>query len=190
MTASVEYKDGTSPNFDIGVSITLAKEGGFVCHPKDPGGATNMGITIKTARLYRVDENGDGVTDVIDIKTLSRGTAKAIYYHGYWLCVKGDDLPPRLAFYAFDSAVNCGEGNGRRFLQQALGVKVDGAIGPKTLAAARACDTRVVLEAMVQARLDYYRRIIAANPDLATFRDGWMNRARDVQTLTLRNFPV
>ena len=122
MTASVEYKDGTSPNFDTGVSITLAKEGGFVCHPKDPGGATNMGITIKTARLYRVDENGDGVTDVIDIKTLSRGTAKAIYYHGYWLRVKGDDLPPRLAFYAFDSAVNCGEGNGRRFLQQALGV--------------------------------------------------------------------
>ena len=63
MTASVEYKDGTSPNFDIGVSITLAKEGGFVCHPKDPGGATNMGITIKTARLYRVDENGDGVEE-------------------------------------------------------------------------------------------------------------------------------
>lgn len=74
----------------------------------------------------------------LDIARLTIDDAKAIYEARYWQPIRGDDLPPGLALLCFDSAVNNGVGAATRWLQSAAGVTIDGAIGPKTIAAAQA----------------------------------------------------
>src|SRR5690606_5273554 len=66
----------------------LASEGGYVDHPDDPGGATNMGITIGRLSAWR----GRKVTKQ-EVKNLTRGEALEIYKACYWDVVRGDDLP-------------------------------------------------------------------------------------------------
>lgn len=85
------------------LSETLAHEGGYVDHPKDPGGATNMGITQAALSDWR-----DRPVSRFEVRTLTRVEADAIYRARYWNAVRGDDLPPGLDLVAFDGAVNSG----------------------------------------------------------------------------------
>ena len=75
-------------NFPQAIAYVLASEGGFVNNPADPGGATNLGITIATLRAYR----GRAVS-VDDVRKLGKDEAGAIYRAHYWDAVKADQLP-------------------------------------------------------------------------------------------------
>jgi lysozyme family protein len=75
-------------NFNRAVEAVLKHEGGFVDHPKDPGGATNKGITIANFRRY-VKPNGT----VADLKKLTTDQAKTVYRRMYWDAVHGSELP-------------------------------------------------------------------------------------------------
>ena len=119
--------------FDAAMTLIFKHEGGFVDDPHDPGGATNMGISN---RAHPVDRDHDGDVDAQDARQLTIAEAKSIYRSQYWDACKCGLLPPALALCVFDAAVNQGAGYARKKLQEALGVKVDGAIGPVTLAAA------------------------------------------------------
>ena len=145
------------------VERVLKHEGGYVNNPRDPGGETNYGITVAVARAH-------GYTG--RMRDLPRITAINIYRKDYWLAVRGDDLPPAVAWQVFDSAVNHGVGRACRWLQQVVNVAQDGQIGPKTLAAVnRMSDARLTLEYNA-IRLQFYT-------DLGTFKDfgkGWSRR--------------
>lgn len=92
----------------------------------DTGGTTRWGIS---QNAYP-DE---------DIANLSRDRAEFLYRRDYWNAVDAARLPAPLALLVFDAAVNQGPGNAARFLQECLGsVRVDGAIGPRTVGAVRA----------------------------------------------------
>ena len=142
------------------IANVLDHEGGYVNHPSDPGGETNFGIS---KRAY----------PHLDIRNLTQGDAIAIYRRDYWNPINGDHLPPAVAIYLMDTAVNIGVSRAIRMLQRVVGVAEDGIIGVKTIDAVRA--TPNALQLLDAARLAYYRRL----PTFATFGRGWTRRAAE-----------
>lgn len=146
----------------------LASEGGYVDHPKDPGGATNMGITHRTLAAWR----GRPVTKQ-DVRNLTRDEALRIYKAQYWDTVKGDQLPAGLDYAVFDYAVNSGPARAARDLQRVLGVAVDGVIGVQTLAAINAHPRPIrLIEDLCERRLNFVKGLST----WSTFGRGWQRR--------------
>ena len=159
-------------NFEACLAHVLQSEGGYVDHPSDPGGATNMGITIATLRTWR----GRSVTKA-DVKALTRAEAASQYKKNYWDAVRGDDLPRGLDLVAFDAAVNSGVSRGAKWLQSALGVPADGKVGLKTIAAANAAHKDAVIDRACDLRLGFLRQL----GTWKTFGKGWTRRVESVR---------
>ena len=150
-------------NFDQAFHQLLGHEGSFVDHPADPGGATMWGITERVARANGYKGH---------MRDFPVSLAKQIYRASYWDAVQADQLPAPVRYSVFDAAVNSGVSQSVKWLQRALGVSDDGAIGPKTLAAAQAVDGQALKAKMLGARLQFMT-------DLATwpsFGRGWARR--------------
>lgn len=162
-------------NFQRCLAITLAHEGGWADHPRDPGGATMKGITLATYRQYR-----PGATKA-HLRAITDAEVQTIYRRGYWDAVRGDDLPAGLDLVAFDAAVNSGPSRGAKWLQTALGVTADGKIGPKTLAAAGRADPAWVIRMASDLRLHF----LLGLSTWPTFGKGWQRRIDDVQARAL-----
>ena len=171
----------------------VAREGGFVNDPDDPGGATKHGVTLGTMKRLGIDLDGDGDTDVADVRRLTPAQARAIYVEHYFRCPRIADLPPALHATVFDMYVNAGA-NAVRILQDLLTgmgfpATADGAIGPKTVAAARAAAEAApdhIADAYGIARRTYYYRLADRRPasrKYACRRDGgkggWIVRAEE-----------
>ena len=163
-------------NFDRSLAAVLKHEGGFVDHPLDPGGATNLGITHRTLAAWRKRP----VTKQ-DVMNLTKSEAGAIYETQYWDAVRGDDLPAGLDYAMFDYAVNSGAGRAIRELQAVLGVERDGQIGLRTLAAIQAMPPADLIVALMDRRLTFLKRLRTWN----TFGRGWGRRVEDVRRLAL-----
>jgi lysozyme family protein len=159
-------------NFEAALKAILHHEGGFVNHPKDPGGMTNLGVTKKVWEEW--------VGHEVDEKTMRGLTPKIVgpmYKVKYWDKIKGDDLPSGVDYVVFDAAVNSGPGRAAKWLQACVGVEPDGGIGPKTLAAVNAFDASQLVE-------DYAKRRLSFLMDLQTwdtFGKGWGRRVAEVQ---------
>jgi len=159
--------------FDTCVAFTLREEGGYVDNPADPGGATNMGITLATLRQY-TDDSQLGATQVRDMPVR---TARAIYQALYWNPVRADALPRGVDLSVFDMGVNAGTWRSARLLQHALGFtgdEVDGCIGPETLGAAAKSDPRALVDNLADRQAAFYRSLA----EFPIFGDGWLNRCR------------
>lgn len=145
--------------FEYCVDKVLAREGGLVNDPNDPGGLTKFGIS---QRQY----------PTLDIASLTREDAVAIYFRDYWQPSRAASLPPPLDLYLFDGAVNQGIGPSVRRLQLAVGAVQDGVIGPHTL---YAIDQLGVVEAgalfMATRAMAY-----ASLPTFQRFGRGWLKR--------------
>tara|TARA_R110000772_G_scaffold31767_6_gene78120 strand:- start:522 stop:1133 length:612 start_codon:yes stop_codon:yes gene_type:complete len=155
---------------EICIPRILEHEGGFVDHPSDPGGATNKGITIATFRRF-VKPTGN----VADLKALTTAQAVVVYKRQYWDAVMADMLPFGLDFAMADYAVNSGPRQAVRDLQRVLGVTDDGQIGPQTIAAARAMDTKSAIRQLCARRLALMRGLRGGKL-WATFGKGWQRR--------------
>jgi lysozyme family protein len=157
--------------FDECLDFTLREEGGYVDDPADPGGATNMGITLATLRQWS-DDPDLGPPQVED---MTQRTAAAIYHVMYWNPLRADALPAGVDLSVFDFGVNAGIWRSARLLQQSLGFSgdaVDGCVGPETLAAAAKADPRLVIEDLAERQAAYYRGL----GDFAIFGRGWLAR--------------
>lgn len=156
----------------IGIVCGPSIEGGFVNDPRDPGGATNHGITIATLSHWR----GRPCT-VQDVQALQLSEAMAIYRAQYWSAVAGDALPAGLDLMAFDCAVNMGPGTAARLLQESVDAVVDGHVGPNTIRAAAATDTVQAIHHMAELRRDAYR----AMAGWPTYGRGWTSRVAQIE---------
>ena len=171
----------------------VAREGGFVNDPADPGGATKHGVTIGTMRALGLDKTGDGQITVEDVKALTRSDAVRIFRERYFHAPPIDLLPKPLHAPIFDMQVNAGS-NAVRILQRLLAefdepVTVDGLIGPQTAEAAkRAFDKagQYLVDAYAIARRNYYFRLADRKPRLRKFartragtKGGWIRRAEE-----------
>ncbi len=169
----------------------VAREGGYVNDPDDPGGATKYGVTIGTLRGLGLDLTGDGVVDRRDVKRLSREQARDIFIEHYFRRPGIGDLPGPVQASVFDMYVNAGA-NAVRILQRLLvrmgfEVSVDGVIGPQTIAAAQAAQMAApdfFADAYGIERRNYYYALADRRPasrKYARRRDGskggWILRA-------------
>jgi len=168
-------------NFPEALRLVLKHEGGYVNHPRDPGGATNLGITIGTAKRYGVDMDGDNDTDIVDIKMLTPSVASKIYKGEYWDKVAGDLLPSGLDYAVFDFAVNSGIGRAPKYLQAVLGVTQDGKIGPATLKAIQGKNVADLINQLCDRRLVFLKNL----DTWGTFGRGWTSRVSGVRAAAL-----
>lgn len=150
-------------NFNLAFDRLIGHEGGYVNHPKDPGGETKFGITVGVAS----DAGYKG-----NMRDLTRDQAKEIYRTAYWGRAKADQYAGAIAFQVFDAAVNHGITQAVRFLQRAVSVTDDGKIGPQTLAAIKAMPVGDVLSRFNAERLDFYTNL----PTWSSFGKGWVRR--------------
>lgn len=161
-------------NFAEALQKVLHHEGGFVNHPADPGGMTNLGVTKAVWEEWvghPVDEK--------QMRALTPADVASMYKAKYWDKIKGDDLPTGVDYAVFDAAVNSGPGRAAKWLQACVGVEQDGGIGPKTLAAVAAFDPAELVEDYAKRRLSFLMDL----PHWGTFGKGWTRRVADVQTV-------
>jgi len=163
-----------SKNYDKCLETILHHEGGYVNHPKDPGGETNLGVT------KRVYEEWGGTKDM---KDLTVEDVAPIYKKNYWDKLKGDDLPGGLDLCVFDFGVNAGPGRAAKYLQSMIGTTPDGGIGPMTLAALQKyVDENGLVESIEEyqkRRQEYYEKLST----FATFGRGWTRRVDETTEL-------
>ena len=169
----------------------VAREGGYVNDPDDPGGATNHGVTIHTMRRLGLDLDGDGAVTTSDVRRITAAQAEGIFVDHYFKRPRIDALPPVLQASVFDMYVNAGS-NAVKILQRLLNerrieVAVDGVIGPQTISAAQKAAEAApnhIADAYGIARRNYYYALAdgrAASRKFARRRDGgkggWITRA-------------
>jgi lysozyme family protein len=148
-------------NFVAGVTFTLKFEGGYEPPGRgDPGGATNMGITLAT---YRLDVNPHA--GIPELRALSRSQAASIYNKHYWATINADALPGGVDVLAFDIAVNSGVGRARQFLAQTA----------KLPSAAR-------VQTLHNLRMGWWKRLAT----WARFGRGWTTREVACRALALK----
>lgn len=167
-----------SQRFETALQFVLKWEGStFTNDPDDRGGATRFGVTQRVYDGFR-QRRGQALQSV---KFISMDEVRAIYSRGYWAPVHGDRMPPPLDLVLFDTGVLMGVGRAARFLQQALGVAVDGAIGPRTLAALQNAGGPAVARKVLALRDARLRRIVENDPSQGKFLRGWLNRLSDLR---------
>ncbi|MFC0284822.1 glycoside hydrolase family 108 protein [Camelimonas abortus] len=155
------------------LSAVLKHEGGYVNHPADPGGATNRGVT---QRVYDAERKRRGLP-TRSVRQITDAELQAIYRQQYWEKIRGDDLPPGVDYVVFDGAVNSGVAQSAKWLQRALGVRVDGIIGNATIAACWDVKDHDALIADICARRMAFLQALKTWP---TFGKGWSRRVSDV----------
>jgi lysozyme family protein len=172
--------------FEPALEYVLKNEGGYVNDPLDPGGATNMGITLKTAKAH-ADKFGDpNIRTVEQLKAMTKAQAAKIYKMGWWQFenINSQELATRL----FDTSINMdaaiwmgGANPSVRLLQWVLrlrgeNIAVDGKFGPKTLAATNAFRADDLIPMYAAAKMGSYDRIVVKTPTSKKFLEGWYNR--------------
>jgi len=154
-------------NFKHCLEMLLHHEGGFVNHPKDPGGMTNLGVTKKVYDAWIGRETSEA-----EMRALTPADVAPIYKKNYWNKVRGDDLPSGLDWAAFDWAVNSGSGRPAKAIQRCIGSTQDGSIGPKTLALIYENDVEHIIDYVHGMRQKFYESLKTFD----TFGRGWTRR--------------
>ena len=161
-------------NFEKCLEIILHHEGGYVNHPKDPGGITNLGVTKNTYEDWLDEE-----VSVEDMKALTQEDVEPIYQENYWDKCKCGELPTGLDLCVFDFGVNAGPGRAAKYLQTLIGTVADGGIGPNTLKTLSSyVDTHGVVKTVEQYqanRQEYYEGLSTFD----TFGRGWTRRVEE-----------
>jgi lysozyme family protein len=166
-------------NFEPCLAKMLAHEGGFVNHPKDPGGMTNLGVTKRVWEEWVGHE-----VDEKQMRALTPETVAPLYKRKYWDAVRADDLVAGVDYCVFDVAVNSGPGRAIKFLQSSVGVTADGGFGPATLAAVKESekDPTRLIELYCAKRLEFLQSL----KTFETFGKGWSRRVAEVKEAALK----
>ena len=164
-------------NFDSALAAVLHHEGGYVNHPKDPGGMTNLGVTKRVWEEWAGHE-----VDEKAMRALTPELVGPLYKAKYWDRIKGDELPSGVDYAVFDAAINSGPGRAAKWLQTAVGAVPDGAIGSGTLAKVAAMDAEDIVEKYQATRLAFMQSL----PNWDTFGRGWGRRVTEVKDAALK----
>lgn len=177
--------------FESCIEYVLPHEGGYSDNPNDPGGATNFGISMKflkkvnVSTLKRIGIEGAITKDTM--KNLTIDQAKSLYYSEFWVLAPFDRIMNgMLAQYIFDMSIHHGLDDATLITQRACCaaqkmkdyVRDDALFGKKTLQAVNQASF-MLIPALIAGRTGYMRQLVAVNPKLEVFLDGWLTRAFD-----------
>ena len=154
-------------NFRDCLELVLKHEGSFVNHPKDPGGMTNLGVTKKVWEDWighEVDEKA--------MRALTPAIVAPMYEMKYWRTSYCEKLPRGLDLLVFSMAVNAGAGRSVKLLQDAIGVVMDGVIGPRTMARINEANVETLIDKFSEARTAFYKGL----KTFPVFGKGWLSR--------------
>ena len=154
-------------NFEKCMEMLLAHEGGYVNHPSEPGGMTNLGITKRTYdEFHGTDIDGE------EMRNLTVEDVTPIYRRNYWERCRCHDLPDGIDWAVFDWAVNSGTGRAAKALQRAVGAFEDGAIGPIALICVKDNKPSEIINRIAVHRDSFYRSLSTFD----TLGRGWIRR--------------
>lgn len=176
-------------NFDDAIIYVLGNEGGVSRDPKDPGGITKYGISLRFlehlshSKLYAF-LIGEHKTDENDIENLTKEQAAEIYYGEFWNHEYEEIGNQKLCNYIFDMAINMGPANAHRILQRAVNIYEDnnnllvndGVFGKSTLDYTNKIG-EALMPVLRSERICYYRLLVAEKPNQANELEGWINRS-------------
>jgi lysozyme family protein len=163
-------------NWKKSFEMMLASEGGYVNHPSDPGGMTNLGVTKRVWEEWTGRESNEA-----EMRALTPELVETLYKVRFWDACRCDEMPSGIDYLVFDFAVNAGPSCSAKILQEAVGVDADGMIGPVTLAAVKAQDPDWLIEQFSQAKKDFYRSL----GTFETFGKGWLDRIEQVKVKSI-----
>ena len=169
-------------NLDKAIEHMLKEEGGYVNHPADPGGRTNLGVTQKVWEEWvghPVDEK--------QMRELTKADVVPLYQRKYWNACRCSELPSGLDLCLYDTSDNSGPGLAVKLLQSCLGVAVDGAIGPNTIAAANQFRGSALIH-LIEDYCSARQAFLISLPTFGTFGKGWtarVNRLKEAATKLL-----
>ena len=178
-----------SSKFLKAIKIIFRNEGGYVNNPNDKGGKTNMGITQSTLNTAVKNK----ITNISDVKNLTRDVCEDIYYKMYWLPSKAEDMFSPIDLIHFDIAVNSGIKNANILFQKTINrllgkdiLIVDGIIGKQTFLQFNSLikskdDAINFSNTLLDLRKVFYENIIRRNSSQKVFYNGWMNRIKHLR---------
>jgi lysozyme family protein len=166
--------------FNAALKIVLKHEGGYVNHPKDPGGRTNLGVTQRVWEAW----TGKPATET-EMRGLTVDMVAPLYRKKYWDKVRAPELPAGLDLHVFDFGVNAGPARAIRYLQMMVGSSPDGIWGPATKRAlgnyVQQYGAAKAIARYGELREQYYRQLRT----FPTFGRGWLRRNREVTASAL-----
>ena len=159
----------------------LKWEGGYVHHNNDKGGATNKGVTYKTWESYC---NKVGKTaSLTTLRNMSNKEWLEIFREHSWEPWCADKIvSQRVANICADWSWMSGRKVIKR-VQKLVGVKDDGIVGPKTLAAINGHSEDALFGQIKELRKKFYENIVRKDPTQQIFLKGWLNRLEDLARL-------
>jgi lysozyme family protein len=166
-------------NFESSLEKLLVHEGGFVNHPDDPGGMTNLGVTIKVWEEWV----GHPVAEK-EMRNLTPLMVGPLYKRKYWDACRADDLISGVDYCVFDVAVNSGVGRAVKLLQSVVGATPDGGYGSITAALVKKAEENPakLIEDYCAKRLEFLQSLKA----FPTFGKGWTRRVEEVKAEALK----
>ena len=171
-------------NFEQALTSVLKSEGGFQTDINDRGniladgraGSTNLGVTQAVWESFV----GHPVT-WNDMRALTPVKISPLYKRKYWDAVRGDDLPAGVDYMMFDFAINAGPGRAIKLLQECIGEKIDGLLGPISMSTIKAMPVKLLIERFTDIKEKYYKSL-----DNPKYERGWINRAELVEISALK----
>lgn len=154
-------------NFKECLALVLKSEGGFVNHPSDPGGMTNLGVTKRVWQEYTGHE-----ADEKEMRSLTPEKVAPLYEQRYWRPTYCEVLPRGLDLLIFSMGINGGPGRAIKLLQQSIGCVPDGVIGPRTMELVKSSNVTELIAKYSDARRDYYKSL----KTFPVFGKGWLAR--------------
>lgn len=175
-------------NFEEAVNFILKNEKGLNENPKDKGGITNFGISLRFLRNLEAAKLRDyGIFDFPTeqtIKDLTIDQAKKIYLNEFWNHAPFEKIGNQEhANYIFDMCINMGISPAIKCVQRAIWAVMkrrempdDGILGPQTLAGIQRCGF-LIMPPMRSERAGFYRMIVEVTKDQESNLQGWLTRA-------------
>ncbi len=173
-------------NLDRALVYIFKSEAGFQSDPRDSGnklpdgraGCTNLGVTQRAWEevvVHPVTWN--------DMRALTTVSVTPFYKRKYWDVVRGDNLPTGIDYMMFDFAINAGAGRAIKLLQECVGEKADGVLGPISMSTIKAMPLKQLIERFTDTKEKYYKSL--NNP---TYEHGWLARNETVEINALHMY--
>lgn len=165
--------------FYLAHNFVLKWEGGLCEDKYDAGGITNYGVSL------RFLQNIDPTATRDDIINMTKERGKELFHEHFWNRCKCYEMPNKIAFAMYDTAVNVGCKQAVKFLQRALSdpaVQVDGLIGPITLNATRKYYASDIVRNLLIEREEFYKNLAKNKPTQKVFLKGWLNRVNSLRS--------